>query len=931
MPHRLHFLMAAIFLPAATALAQTSVTTLSPGQVLVAYDSGVIATSTGSTAVSCNLTGSLPPGLSCVTSSASAPGTTAALIVTSAGVRGTPTAAGTYAFAIFGRQFSLTIASPTTLKSATVGVAYDSGIIRSVFRACAPTGTIPPGLACYVSSGGGVRGTPSEAGTFTFTLDGQQSFSLTVNQGQTVTVNVNALAFTAVTNGQSQTLTIQITTSGGSVPFVAGVSLTSPASRQWLNLSANSGVAPTTLRATASPTGLSPGTYTASITLSVSSNAALRSAPFDSTGSTVVIPVTLTVSSDTLTFYYVLNGPTPAPKTLAVNPVGAANAAISTFAAVNQPTGGSWLSVTPGNGTAPLALAVSVNPTGLAPGSYTGSLAIFVANSPADSRNVGVNLLVLANPDDARAFTFQIGGGEPAPQALSLSGNGGATINFATEISTDGGAWLAVEPTTGATPVTLTLSATPSGMTAGVYKGLLAVVDPTTPLTPFTVLVTLTVTGSSAPTRQVISHLADGGGWRTTIILVNLDTQPAQFSLAFHNDDGTAYAMPVSGQAARSTLTDTIPVGGSRTIETAGTASLLATGWAEVISSQKISGTAIFRSIDSGQEAAVPLALSGGNRLLLPYDTSPGLALGVGFANGSTGVDGSPTITWKSQEGRTIGATPGVSLPAANHTSLVASNPSTAGADQRGVLEITSAASLYALGIRFNGAAFTSIEALGPQERGSRTISHVADGEGWRTTIVLVNVDSTPAAVTLNFFGEDGKPMNIAISGRGVVSSLTDAIPVGGSRTYETAGATFLQGWAQVATSQAVSGTAIFRAVESRQEAAVPLLTQGGSRLLVPYDTTAGLNLGIALANPSTSNDVTVDVTIRNEQGQTVATDRKTIPAHGHTAYVFSNPSQLVADQRGVVELSAPGATIFALGIRANARGAFTSIRALGN
>jgi hypothetical protein len=1005
-----HLLLSVFVLVFATgAAAQT--TTLTAGSVLVAYDSGLIASTTGTSAATCTPTGTVPPGLSCYTSTTVI---ATSVIRTSAGLRGTPTTAGTYTFSIFGQSFRLTINSPTALKEATVGVAYDSGTLRPNSVRCAPTGSIPPGLACYVSGvtaayGLGIRGTPTQAGTFTFTLDGQQSFSLTVNPApsptltlkaaavgvaydsgvvrpnsvrcaptgstppglacyasttevayglgirgtptqagtftftldgqqsfsltvnQSVTVTVDSISVTSVSGTVgAQIVPIEIKTSGPQVPFTATVTQTTPAARVWLAVSATSGVAPTTLRAILDSTGLAPGTYRGNIRISVAGASSSRAGQPAGTGSTVDVPVTLTVSGDVFTFYYVQNGPLPTAKTLSVNPVGAANAAVSTFANVNQPAGGTWLSVTPPSGTAPLALSISVNPSGLAAGAYTGSVSVFVTGSPTDSRNVSVTLVVLAAPNETRTFSYQAGGAQPASQDLSISSGGAQAVNFVTDIAAQGGNWFSVSPASGVTPVTLTLSVSPSGLTAGIYRALLAVLDPADPQGAYTVLVILTVNTASGPVRQVISHLADGGGWKTTIILVNLDAQPAQFTLSFRGDDGTPYFVPVAGLGARSAINDSIPVGGSRTIETAGTARDLASGWAEISSSQKVSGTAIFLAVDSGQEAAVPFSTAGSGKLLLPYDTSAGLVLGVAFANGSSVADGSPSIVWRNQDGRALASPQNQSLPSLHHTALVVNNPSAQPGDQRGVLELTSQASLYALGIRFNGTAFTSIEAVGPQERGNRTISHIADGGGWRTTIVLVNADSSPAAFTLNFFGEDGSPMTLAIAGRGRVSSISDTIPVGGGRTYETNGTEAVVGWALVTTSQSVGGTAIFRAVDSGQEAAVPLLAAGASKLLIPYDTSGGLALGIAFANPSATNDVTVTVTARNEQGRTIASDRKVVPARGHSSLVFSNPSGAPADQRGVLELSAPS-TIFALGIRANAQGAFTSIRALGN
>src|SRR4029434_6905735 len=118
------------------------------------------------------------------------------------------------------------------------------------------------------------------------------------------------------------------------------------------------------------------------------------------------------------------------------------------------------------------------------------------------------------------------------------------------------------------------------------------------------------------------------------VILMNLDSAPAAFTLNFWKDDGSAFPISLTGRGTMATVTDTIPVGGSRNIETDGTASALSTGWAEVISSQLVGGTAIFRDQTLAQEAAVPLLLTPSARLLLPFDTG-GLSLGVALANPS--------------------------------------------------------------------------------------------------------------------------------------------------------------------------------------------------------------------------------------------------------------------------------------------------------
>src|SRR5207244_5241634 len=99
------------------------------------------------------------------------------------------------------------------------------------------------------------------------------------------------------------------------------------------------------------------------------------------------------------------------------------------------------------------------------------------------------------------------------------------------------------------------------------------------------------------------------------------------------------------------------------------------------------------------------------------------------------------------------------------------------------------------------------------------------------------------------------------------------------------------------------------------------------ARLLLPFDT-GGLSLGVALANPSLTQDIVVTRTLRNGQGQVITSDSVVLVRHGHTAFVLSNPSAKPEDQRGVLELSSNAGAVFALGIRGN-NGGFTSIEAL--
>ncbi len=715
-------------------------------------------------------------------------------------------------------------------------------------------------------------------------------------------LSVPSLTFQFAGGNQAQTQQIQIgSIAGPPLPFGAAASLVTPAATNWLRVDPVTAVTPAILNVTVNPAGLRPGIYLGSITISLRVSAFSKTTERDAVGDAVVT-VTLVLSDDRLSFTFLTGGPRPAAKMLTVAALSATNARFFASSAVTTPSGGGWLALSPADTNAPTSLAVSIDPAGLAPGIYSGLITLNPADSTGAARQVPVALTVLATPNQRLSFSYQTGAAAPSPQSFT-SNVGGGFIN--SEAFSDG-SWLSVSPSGGTSPVSFSCSVNPAGLSAGTYSGLVVITDSTT-ATVYVTQVTLTV-ASGGPITQIISHIADGARWKTTIILLNLDSVAAPFTLNFWRDDGTAMF---------ATVNDTIPTGGSRTIETGGIAGALSTGWAEIISTQAIGGTAIFRDQNLAQEAAVPLLSGAAARLLLPFDTG-GLSLGVALANPSLTQDIVVTRTLRNGQGQVI-TSDSLALARHGHTAFVLSNPSAKPEDQRGVLELSSnAGPVFALGIRGNNGAFTSIEALSPQEVKTKVISHIADGARWKTTIILVNTDTVPVQFTVNFWKDDGSPF---------LRQVVDAIPVGGARTIETDGlaATLSTGWAEVLSAQSIGGTAIFRDQTLRQEAAVPLLTSGGTKLLLPFDR--GLDLGVALANSSPAQDASITRTLRNEQGVVFSSDVVSLSRRAHTAFGLTNPSARPEDQRGVVELSS-SVEFFSLGIRGN-NGAFTSIRAL--
>jgi len=791
------------------------------------------------------------------------------------------------------------------------------------------------------------------------TLDAQGTdalqISLTPNVNQSIEFN-----YPTVVNGSIQ-LTSSSTTHPGLYYNVKTTILT-PGNVAWLKVTQNGTRTPGTLTVSAERGDLLPNTYFASIEFRDSNNN-LTTVPV-----AFVVPQLPTLSA-------VCNGCSGSGLTgqnLNIGSIDVRNSAsgqpinFNVSTSTNNTVGPSWLHASISTGTTPVTVTLSANLAGLAQGTYAGSVTITpinpVSNGPvtlnatATVRNGALQVTWTTGQQPSQGTDQVMALAYPSTLNGAIDVSGGAETLFYGYSIKSGASWLTASPAPVIppgvqTPGVINIAASANGLPPSVqpYQGRIDLFDSANNVT--SVNITLLVTGDSTTTSQTISHIAYGGGWQTSIVLANLDTVPAQYTVNFWNDAGTLTSVPLG---AGSTTTGTLQPGFSQTIETAALLTdPLREGWAEVVSSQQIGGTAIFSETRSHQEAAVPLLSTGSIRLLIPFDVGGPFALGIGLANPSLDTDAQISLIMRTEQGNTIPMTvtdannnfssiavSSLLLPRHSHRAILA-KPLNATGEVRGVIELNASVPIYALGIRFNGFAFTSIDSVTPSPAATKTISHLAFGGGWQTTIIPVNTDAFGAPYAVSFWNEDGTPATVPLTG-GAIPSGT--IQPGFSQTIDTAAlpADLLrEGWAELTSTRQIGGTAIFRQTQTNQEAAVPLLSSGSTRLLIPFDVGGAMALGIGLANPNPTNDAQITLTMRTEQGVTIpmtitdvnnnfsptAVSSFSLAKHSHRA-ILAKPLDATGELRGVIELNA-NVPIYALGIRFNGL-AFTSVRALG-
>jgi hypothetical protein len=108
---------------------------------------------------------------------------------------------------------------------------------------------------------------------------------------------------------------------------------------------------------------------------------------------------------------------------------------------------------------------------------------------------------------------------------------------------------------------------------------------------------TLPVLVDEAATVLYFPQIADGGGYRTNLILVNPSASAASAKLEFFRDDGEPMPVPVNGVPEIS-YTLNVAARGVAHLLTDGTSPGIRVGWVRVTSTAAVGGAAIFQSWD---------------------------------------------------------------------------------------------------------------------------------------------------------------------------------------------------------------------------------------------------------------------------------------------------------------------------------------------
>jgi uncharacterized repeat protein (TIGR01451 family) len=210
------------------------------------------------------------------------------------------------------------------------------------------------------------------------------------------------------------------------------------------------------------------------------------------------------------------------------------------------------------------------------------------------------------------------------------------------------------------------------------------------------------------------------------------------------------------------------------------------------------------------------------------------------------------------------------------------------------------------------------------------SISHIASGGTWKTTLNYLNLGSSAVQAKMNFVDDNGFLMTLPLvtpqtpggGGIGAASTIDRTLNPNAEFIVETQGAdnqAVSTGWSQLFGSAAnLSGFGMFSNPTQNWEAVVPLEVRNSSRYILAFDNTGPLATGLAIAN-TTNSSAAVAVVIRAFGGLPMGTATINLPPYGHTSFMLNQQYPVTVNQRGTIEFQTPaGGRISVLGLRAN-------------
>ena len=213
---------------------------------------------------------------------------------------------------------------------------------------------------------------------------------------------------------------------------------------------------------------------------------------------------------------------------------------------------------------------------------------------------------------------------------------------------------------------------------------------------------------------MAFAHLVDGGGWRSSIYLINNSASAkANYILTFRGDTGQPVLLSFADGRRDNQISGAIAASGVAILETPGSDSdPLTVASATLSITGTLSGFAVIRERQAGgpdREATVSLATPAAGGLVFPFDNTHGFLSSIALTI-PCGSDSAITLTATATDeaGAALGKS-ALKIQGGGHSAFMIGDQIPGARDKRGVLRIGAPAGVYLSGV---GLRFTPKGAL---------------------------------------------------------------------------------------------------------------------------------------------------------------------------------------------------------------------------
>lgn len=266
--------------------------------------------------------------------------------------------------------------------------------------------------------------------------------------------------------------------------------------------------------------------------------------------------------------------------------------------------------------------------------------------------------------------------------------------------------------------------------------------------------------GAAWAQALIVSQVADGDVWQTTMVLTNTTAASAIASMSFFQETTGNATVPwnLTFLEMASVQAITLAPGETLLLHTPDTAPTLSVGWGQVVSTPGVVAYAIFTKRPPGLAAQVGTspAIAAASRILVPFDNTMSNVGSMALVNAS-GTAETITVNLRTTGG-TVSQSTLANIPAQGHIAFTfpAQFPATAG--QSGLAEFYTASGTFSiLALSFNPAGSLTTapvynESGPPIIAGSGSAGDITFA-GFSVGKINTTSGSFPAAGTTDFIG----------------------------------------------------------------------------------------------------------------------------------------------------------------------------------